>query len=67
MSFTNNPPSFNQPPWSKEWAAYLQATLLWKYQDWNARRNSPMLFTDYTPGRLLPIIPMPEPAENPGA
>ena len=62
MNFGSSPVPFNPLPWSKEWAAYLQADILWKVQDWKTRCNSPMPIIDY--GKEVLVVPVPIPPEK---
>jgi hypothetical protein len=65
MSNAPRPNPFAAPQWSAEWSAYVQAELLWKYQDWKTRCDSPLPFGNYLTGQpLLPMYPS-VPTEKP--
>ena len=48
--------------WSKEWAEYMQARLLWDYEAWKTQCNSPL---PLPLGEQIPIVlPEPLPDDN---
>jgi hypothetical protein len=58
MNSTNKANSFDLLPWSKEWAAYMENVLLWEYQIWKTRCNSPVPVPTYSPDEPLPQPPI---------
>lgn len=65
MNSVNNtvPPVFL--PWTKEWAASVEAGLQWAVQEWMTRCNSPLpMFYPFKEPPLLPVVP-PPPTDKP--